>query len=336
MFSFLIYALLKAGISLAGEVIILGCLCMLIAMINAPLNGILPSPVEIAFYGTNEEEGDEALSIIVSNVVSPSVTTSCKDEKLETNMIAEETAGEGCDANVTNEDDDFKENDQSLCHDTNTMEEKPPLNSLEILSCGAFWVLWLPTLLNVATASGLKFAVSPMLSLLYDAQEDVRTTASVLFFLCFAFSRLVMGRYLDRPHVNVRTVHASCLVGLTLSFIALGLLIHFGGVNTWSLWLVIVLLCIEGVFFGTMMVCLFPLYALLFRAEDYALGIRLVTTAQLFAPFIGALCIWQSFTGDITREEALEHVSYFMFAATACASFGCVASISMDTIGCSY
>lgn len=175
-----------------------------------------------------------------------------------------------------------------------------------------------------------------MLSLLYDAQEDIRTTASVLFFLCFAFSRLVMGRYLDRPHVNVRSVHASCLIGLTLSFIALGLLTHFGGANSWSLWLVIVLLCTEGVFFGTMMVCLFPLYALLFRAEDYALGIRLVTTAQLFAPFIGALCIWQSFTGDITQEEALEHVSYFMFAATGCASLGFVASISMDTIGCSY
>ena len=321
---------------MAGEVIILGGLCMLIAMTNAPLNGILPSPVKIAFYGTNEEEGDEALSIIVSNAVSPTVTASCKDEKpMDTNMIVEET-GEGIDANVTNEDDDFKENDQSLCHDTNTREEKLPLNAREILSCGAFWVLWLPTLLNVATASGLKFAVSPMLSLLYGAQEDVRTTASVLFFLCFAFSRLVMGRYLDRPHVNVRTVHASCLVGLTLSFIALGLLIHFGGVNSWSLWFVIVLLCVEGVFFGTMMVCLFPLYALLFRAEDYALGIRLVTTAQLFAPFIGALCIWQSFIGEITQEEALEHVSYFMFAATGCASFGFVASISMDTIGCSY
>ena len=66
MFSFLIYALLKAGISLAGEVIILGALCMLIAMINAPLNGILPSQVEIAFYGTNEEEEGETLRFITT------------------------------------------------------------------------------------------------------------------------------------------------------------------------------------------------------------------------------------------------------------------------------
>ena len=74
---------------MAGEVIILGALCMLIAMINAPLNGILPSQVEIAFYGTNEEDPDEALSIIVSNVVSPAVTTNCEDEKpIETNLIS--------------------------------------------------------------------------------------------------------------------------------------------------------------------------------------------------------------------------------------------------------
>ena len=66
VFSFLIYALLKAGVSLAVEVIILGGLCMLIAMINAPLNGILPSAVEIAFYGSIEEEVDKALSIVVS------------------------------------------------------------------------------------------------------------------------------------------------------------------------------------------------------------------------------------------------------------------------------
>ena len=157
VFSFLIYALLKAGVSLAVEVIILGGLCMLIAMINAPLNGILPSAVEIAFYGSIKEEVDEALSIVVSNVVSPTVT-SCKDEKpIEMNIIAKET-GEGCNAN-DNVVDDFRENDQSLCH-TNTREEQQPLNAREIISCGAFWVLWLPTLLNVATASGLKFSVS--------------------------------------------------------------------------------------------------------------------------------------------------------------------------------
>ena len=206
VFSFLIYALLEAGISLAVEVIILGALCLIIAMINAPLNGILPSAVETAFYGTIEEERNQALSIIVSNVVSPTVT-SCKEEKpVETHEIAEEIG----ESYIENDNiDDFKEDDD------HEMGQQQPLNAREIISCGAFWVLWLPTLLNVATASGLKFSVSPMLSLLYDAPEDIRTTASVLFFLCFAFSRLVMGRYLDRSHVNVRSVHAICLIGLT-------------------------------------------------------------------------------------------------------------------------
>ena len=73
------------------------------------------------------------------------------------NIIAKET-GEGYNAN-DNVDDDFRENDQSLCH-TNIREEQQPLNAREIISCWAFWKLWLPTLLNVATASGLKFAVS--------------------------------------------------------------------------------------------------------------------------------------------------------------------------------